>query len=80
MAESDHSSDPAIQAIGTIHVADRLAAAGDRARNIVALTMLGYSQEEIAELVGKPSARAVEGTLYRWRTLEKGYYREGSDE
>jgi hypothetical protein len=78
-AEAGPSPDPAAQAIGNIHVADRLTAAGGRARAIVALTIEGYSQEEIAELTGKRSARAVEGALYRWRVREKRY-REVSDE
>jgi DNA-directed RNA polymerase specialized sigma24 family protein len=72
--EADPSSDPAVQAIGNIHVAERLAATDERARAIVALTIDGYGQEEIAEIaeiVGKRSVRAVEGVLYRWRTREK---------
>jgi hypothetical protein len=71
LPEADPSSDPAVQAVGNIHVAERLAAADERARAIVALTIDGYSQEEIAEITGKRSVRAVEGVLYRWRTREK---------
>jgi hypothetical protein len=70
--ESDPVHDPAVQAVGNIHVLERIAAAGRRARPIVALTIDGYSQEEIAELTGTQSARAVEGVLYRWRAREKG--------
>lgn len=72
MPGEDPSSDPAVQVTGNLHVAERIAAADERARAIVALTIDGYSQEEIAELTGKRSARAVEGVLYRWRTREKG--------
>jgi hypothetical protein len=37
-------------------------------RPLLALTGLGYSQEEIAELLGLGSAKAVEARLYRIRT------------
>jgi DNA-directed RNA polymerase specialized sigma24 family protein len=41
--------------------------AGDAAaREIVVLRLLGYSEAEVAEIVGK-SVRAVEGVLYRFR-------------
>ncbi|MFE0172328.1 hypothetical protein ACFWZ2_08410 [Streptomyces sp. NPDC059002] len=39
-----------------------------RLRAVVALTLDDYSQEEIREIVGIPTVRAVEGLLYRWRT------------
>ena len=38
---------------------------------VVALTVDGHSQGEIAELLDLPSARAAEGILYRWRTRQK---------
>ena len=41
------------------------------AGNIVALTLDQYSQDEIVELLGERSIRAVEGVLYRWRTQQK---------
>jgi hypothetical protein len=68
---ADHAADPAVQATGNIHVVGRLQDADPRARAVVALTIDGYSQEEIAELLGEQSVRAVEGVLYRWRTREK---------
>ena len=71
MPEADHAADPAIRATGNIHVVNRLRDADPRARGVVALTIDGYSQEEIAELLGERSVRAVEGVLYRWRTREK---------
>jgi hypothetical protein len=40
-------------------------------RAIVALTVDGYSQEEIVEPLGEASVRAVQGVLYRWRTKER---------
>lgn len=69
--EADHAADPAVQATGNIHVVDRLRDADPRARAVVALTIDGYSQEEITEMLGERSVRAVEGILYRWRTREK---------
>ncbi|MFI6927445.1 hypothetical protein ACIBIZ_46465 [Nonomuraea spiralis] len=65
------------QALGRIRVRDDLRRAGERTRAIVALTIDGYSQEEIAELLGEPSVRAVEGALYRWRKIEQQYAPEG---
>jgi DNA-directed RNA polymerase specialized sigma24 family protein len=41
-----------------------------RTRAIVALRMDGYRQEEIAEMLGETSVRAVEGVLYRWRVRQ----------
>lgn len=38
---------------------------------LVASVVVGYSQEEIVELLNEPSARAVEGVLYRLRQNEK---------
>lgn len=38
---------------------------------IVALTLDGYSQDEIRELVNATTVRVVEGSLYRWRTKAK---------
>ncbi|MFJ8787024.1 hypothetical protein [Streptomyces sp. NPDC102476] len=42
-----------------------------RTRAAVALTIDGYTQEEIQQLVDAKSTRAVEGLLYRWRTKAK---------
>ncbi|WP_217235545.1 hypothetical protein [Streptomyces sp. AC555_RSS877] len=39
-----------------------------RTRAAVALTIDGYTQEEIQQLVDATSIRAIEGLLYRWRT------------
>jgi hypothetical protein len=71
MPEVDHDADPAVQAIGNMHVVSRLRDLDPRTRAIVSLILVGYKQEEIAELLGEPSARAVEGVVYRWRTREK---------
>ncbi|MFI7449620.1 hypothetical protein ACIBQX_19135 [Nonomuraea sp. NPDC049714] len=67
------------QALGRIRVRDDLGRAGERTRAIVALTLDGYSQEEIAELLGEASVRAVEGALYRWRKTEQEHALEGGD-
>jgi len=71
-------ADPADLALGEMHVRDALKRAPNgRTRAAVALTVDGYSQEEIAELTQSGSARAVEGIMYRWRLREKGEYAEG---
>jgi hypothetical protein len=64
-------TDPAVIAAGNGQVRDALARADLREAAIIALTIDGYSQEEIVELLGEPSVRAVEGVLYRWRTKER---------
>jgi hypothetical protein len=71
MPEADSVSDPAVLATGKIHVLDHLSNIDPRARDIVALTLDQYSQDEIVELLGERSIRAVEGVLYRWRTQQK---------
>jgi DNA-directed RNA polymerase specialized sigma24 family protein len=71
LTEKERRIDPAAEATGNIYVADRIRSADPRAQAVVALTVDGWSQEEIAELLGKRSVRAVEGTLYRWRTKRK---------
>jgi hypothetical protein len=54
--------------VGRQHVLDKLKGVKDpRTRAIVALTLDGYTQDEIRELVGSVSERAVEGALHRWR-------------
>ncbi|MFF0870152.1 RNA polymerase sigma factor [Nonomuraea sp. NPDC003560] len=65
------------QALGRIRMRDDLRRIGERTRAIVALTLDGYSQEEIAELLGEASVRAVEGALYRWRKSEQQHASEG---
>ncbi|MFE6486760.1 hypothetical protein ACFVGN_28015 [Streptomyces sp. NPDC057757] len=58
--------------LGNLEVLEHLDAVNDlRTRAIVALTIDGYSQEEIRQLLDATSARAIEGMLYRWRTKEK---------
>ncbi|MGW3520565.1 hypothetical protein [Streptomyces hydrogenans] len=38
-----------------------------RERAVVALTLDGYTQEEIKSILGEESVRAIEGVLHRWR-------------
>ena len=77
MPEAELRSDPAVLATGKIHVLDHVKRhRSDRARDIVALTLDQYSQDEIVELLGERSIRAVEGVLYRWRTQRKTACRE----
>jgi len=73
-------SDPAVIATGKLRVCGDLERLDKRTQAIVALTLDGYSQEEIAELLDEPSPRAVEGVLYRWRTKQKPRIHEGGDQ
>lgn len=67
------------QVLGNLEVLEHLAQIPDeRMRAIVALTIDGYSQEEIRLLLDTASVRAIEGVIYRWRTREK-QKREGDD-
>ena len=71
MNEIDTASDPAVIATDSIHIRERLLAADPRTRAILALTLDGYQQDEIVEMLGESSVRAVEGVLYRWRRQVK---------
>ena len=73
----NHVTDPAVIAVGNIHVRDHLNGIDRRSGAIVALKLDGYSQEETVELLAERSVRAVEGVLYRWRTQYKGHFRGG---
>ncbi|MGW7046336.1 hypothetical protein ACWGDT_27315 [Streptomyces avermitilis] len=58
--------------LGGLRVLDDLKDIADpRTRAAVALTIDGYSQEEIRQLLGAQSVRAIEGMLYRWRRKAK---------
>ncbi|MET8038382.1 hypothetical protein [Streptomyces sp. NPDC005345] len=62
-------------------VLDELEAIKDpRAQAVVALTLDGYSHDEIRELVDVTTVRAVEGLLYRWRTKAKQNRKGDSDD
>lgn len=63
-------NDPAAIATGNSRVREVLGRASSTNAHILALTLEGYSQEEIAEILGLESARAVEGRLHRWRKSE----------
>jgi hypothetical protein len=76
---SNPVTNPAVIATGIIRVRDDLQRADPREQAIVALTIDGYSQEEIVELLNEVSVRAVEGVLYRWRTKEKPAAHEGGE-
>jgi DNA-directed RNA polymerase specialized sigma24 family protein len=69
---NDKINDPGVITVGTMRVLSDLARTDPRTRAIVALTVDGYSQEEIVELLGETSIRAVEGVLHRWRKKERG--------
>lgn len=75
--QADNIADPGVLAVGNMRVYDDLTRADPRTRAIVALTIDGYSQDEIVEMLDEQSVRAVEGVLYRWRTKEQGRIGEG---
>lgn len=74
------TSNPAALAVGNIRVRDDLKRVDPRTRAIVALTIDGYTQEEIVELLDEKSVRAVEGVLHRWRTKEKPRLHDGGEQ
>jgi hypothetical protein len=73
--ESDYLRDPAELAVSNLHAREYLDALDPRTRAIVDLTIDGYSQEEIVELLREKSVRAVEGVLSRWRTKARKHRR-----
>lgn len=74
---SGPATDPGIMVPGNLWVCESLGRADSREAPIVALTIAGWSQEEIAETLGM-SPRAVEGVLYRWRKKEKRWLGGGA--
>ncbi|WP_431884132.1 hypothetical protein [Micromonospora gifhornensis] len=77
--KADVVSDPAVLAVGNLRVCNDLRRIDERTRAIVALTIDGYSQDEIAHLLGETSVRAVEGVLHRWRNREKATQQWGRE-
>lgn len=73
------TGDPADLIAGTMRVREDLAHMDPRTRAIVALRMDGYREEEIAELLGEASVRAVEGVLYRLRVRQAKLGSKGGD-
>lgn len=60
------------EVLGNLEVLQHLGEISDpRMRAAVALTLDGHSQEEIREILGATSTRAIEGVLYRWRMKHK---------
>ena len=70
-------TDPGVVVAGKLRVCADLARADPREAAIVALTIDGYSQEEIVETLDETSIRAIEGVLYRWRIKEQQRLSEG---
>ncbi|MEU8717931.1 hypothetical protein [Streptomyces sp. NPDC048663] len=69
------------EVVGNMSVLDELQEINDpRIQAVVALTLDGYSQDEIRDLVGITTVRAVEGLLYRWRTKVKQIQRGDLDD
>ncbi|MEV0226754.1 hypothetical protein [Streptomyces sp. NPDC050704] len=63
--------------LGRRTVEEELRSLEPRTREIVALHLQSYTHQEIAETLDEPSAKAVEGVLYRWRQQVK---RSGKEE
>ncbi|MET7566912.1 hypothetical protein ABZT04_00165 [Streptomyces sp. NPDC005492] len=60
------------EVLGNLRVLQDLRDIGDpRTQAAVALTIDGYTQEEIQQMVDAKSIRAIEGLVYRWRTKAK---------
>lgn len=76
---TDPVCDPGAVVVGNQRVRDALELADPRTRAIVALTVDQYSQEEIVELLGETSVRAVEGVLHRWRKKQPQQAGGGND-
>ncbi|MFC7529769.1 RNA polymerase sigma factor [Actinoplanes sp. GCM10030250] len=76
----DPGNDPCLITMGNQQVLENLGRAGVRTRAVVALTIDGYSQEEIVELLAETSVRAVEGVLHRWRAKERSRRRGGASD
>ncbi|MEU4421076.1 hypothetical protein AB0F81_10640 [Actinoplanes sp. NPDC024001] len=74
----DRGDDPCLITVGNQQVREDLRRVDARTRAIVALLIDGYSHEEIVELLGETSVRAVEGVLHRWRTKERSQRRGGA--
>jgi DNA-directed RNA polymerase specialized sigma24 family protein len=75
-AAKQTAADSADAVAGDLRVRAELARLEPRTRAIVALSLDGYRQEEIAEMLGENSARAVEGVLYRWRSNQIRHMRK----
>ncbi|GAB1693319.1 RNA polymerase sigma factor [Krasilnikovia sp. M28-CT-15] len=65
------AGDPEIIAINGILIRDHLSSLDSRTRAVLKLVLDGYSQQEITEMLGLVSIKAVEGLLRRWRAAAK---------
>ncbi|MCC3655848.1 hypothetical protein LIX60_31185 [Streptomyces sp. S07_1.15] len=66
------------EVVGKLRVLKELQDINDpRTQVAVALTIDGYTQEEIQQLLDATSIRAIEGLLYRWRTKAKQHEGRG---
>jgi DNA-directed RNA polymerase specialized sigma24 family protein len=75
--EADHTSDPATLVSSRVDALNHLRSLDPRTQKVVALTVDGFSQKEIADLTDEPSTRAVEGVMYRYRTRHKNFMQGG---
>jgi hypothetical protein len=70
-------SDPGVLAVGNLRVTADLERLDPHRKAIITMKLLGYSYEEIVEILEETSVRAVEGVVHRWRTGEKQRLTEG---
>ncbi|PBC93690.1 hypothetical protein BX281_1528 [Streptomyces sp. Ag82_O1-15] len=69
------------EVLGNLRVLDTLTDIDDlRTRAAVALTLDGYTQAEIQELLDAKSERAIEALIYRWRTKTKKQARKEGEQ
>lgn len=61
------STEPASAVTGFAELESHLASVSPREAALVLGSLAGYTQAEMVEMFGEPSARAIEGALYRWR-------------
>jgi hypothetical protein len=70
----DGSALPSVEStvLGNARVQEHLAHPRDaKTQAVVALTLIGYSQFEISEMLDGIGTRAIEGIMYRWRQKAK---------
>lgn len=76
---SEEMTDPGDVVAGAHRVREDFKRMNPREQAIVALRMDGYQEDEIAEMLGENSVRAVEGVLYRLRIRERQRIRQGGE-
>lgn len=77
-------TDPAVIAVRTMTVRERLQGRDPQTQAIVLYDSYGYTHKEISDLIterfGEKSVRAIEGVLHRWRQQNSSRGHEGGDQ